>query len=608
MKLKNILFCILLMAGLAGISAETAKKYVTEISSVEITSPQADYKIHTVKKGETIYSIAKKYEISVEDIYLLNKWAEKGIRTGDKLKIPKEKKSKSDAPFTGAKPDKPIAGYKSHVIETKQTLYSLGLIYNVSVNDILEANPGLSDINFQAGKTIRIPVYTENLPDSPAHVPASAATGNAAASPSYTEHKVQKGETIYGISKSYGITESVLRESNPSLAEGLKTDMVIRIPRIQSGLNTNYPQMPLIAEPTPAMQKGETMRIGILLPFSEKNGSISQDKLLEYYNGFLLAVRELKEKGYNAEIYTFDIGPEKDTKKLKSLLETVEISNLHLVIGGVSAQQINVLSEFSVRTGIKYVIPFGTKKENVVANIFQMTTSHSYLYPKITAIFKNRFRDYNIVFVSETGSDNNKQDFVSELKNELTGAGIEFKTVNPSDDMIKDLKAAVVPSKKTMFIPTSSSETTLRKLSAQINMLAKENITLFGYPDWQAYISQYSNLHRYDAYIYSIFFLDEKQDKAAEVMDEYKKWYNKAMLNSFPKYAFLGYDAAIYFMTALNNYGTNFDENTSRIKAPTLQSSVFFEQDIKDGGYINTGIYFIRFKPDSSFEKIEYSR
>ncbi len=613
MKLKSALLYISLVIGIINISATTGKGYIQNHSpSIEIESPQADYKVHSVKKGETIFSIAKKYDITVEDIYALNKWAERGIRTGDKLKIPKDKKSakkedKKQTAVVGTKMDKPVAGYKSHVIEPKQTLYSLGLIYNVSTEDILRANPGLNESNFQTGKTINIPVYTENLPNAPAQGAKPATSGNihTSATPAFIEHKVQKGETIYGISKAYNISEAELEAANPSLAaNGLKTDATILIPK--KGVAQH--QVPLTNQPTPAMKKGETMKIGILLPFSEKNGSISQDKLVEYYNGFLLGVKDLKEKGYDAEIYTFDAGPEKDTKKLKSLLETVEFESLHLVIGGVSPQQISVLSDFSRRTGIKYVIPFGTKRENIKANVFQMTTSHSFLYPKISSVFKNKFKDHNIVFLSEPGSDNSKQSFVDGLKKELTDAGISFRAIDSSSDAATEMKSSIGTSKKTVFVPTSSSEASLKRIIALMNTLPKDNITLFGYPDWQAYPLQHENLHKYNAYIYSIFFLDEKQAKVAKTMEEYKKWYNKRLLNSYPKYAFLGYDAAIYFMTALNNYGSNFDERISDIKAPTLQSSVFFEYDFKDGGYINTGVYLVRFKSDSSFEKTEYNK
>lgn len=612
MKIKNIFLYTLLAMGSMSISAIPVKENAPV--SVEITSPQADYIVHSVKKGETIFSIAKKYGITVEDIYNLNKWAQRGIRTGDKLKIPKDaQKSQGKDNIAGTpvrnKSDKPVAGYKTHIIETKQTLYSLGLIYNVTVEDILAANPGLNEGNFQIGKTIQIPVYVENMPDAPTHVQAVSSAGNAVNSASLG-HKVQRGETIYGISKAYGLTEKELVDNNPSLVNGLKTDMVLKIPVKQgqiAGDNT-LPQLPLIAQPTPSMQKGEVMRIGVLLPFSEKNGSISQEKLVEYYNGFLLGVREMKEKGCDAEIYAFDIGTEKNTKKLKSLLETVEMNNLHLVIGGISPEQINVLSDFSRRTGIKYIIPFGAKKPGIAANIFQMTTPHSYLYPKIISIFKNKFRDHNIIFVSEAGSDNNKQDFVNDLKNELTVAGMPFKAVTASGDIVKDLKAAIVVGKKNMLVPTSSSEASLKRIFALMNTLPQENLCLFGYPDWQAYPLQDNQLHKYNAHIYSIFFLDENQSKVEKVTEEYKRWYNKRMINSYPKYAFLGYDTAIYFMTSLNSFGSNFDEDIARIKAQTLQSSVFFESDIKDGGFINTGIYFVRFKPDNSFEKTEYSR
>lgn len=606
MRLKTSYALVLVLSIFVCVLSVQAKTERVLENYVENASLQDNYKVHSVKKGQTVYSIAKSYNIGVNDIYNLNNWARKGINVGDKLKIPKEEKSNNISHHnnknTGQvkEPSKPIAGYRDHVIETKQTLYSLALIYNVTVEDILNANPGLSADNFQTGRTIQIPVYKDNLPDMPA--------ANPGATDLFKEHIVKKGETIYGISKAYDIAESDLYKYNPSLQDGLKADMKLSIPASSVVSQPSTLTLSDVIQPTPEMKKGETMKIGVLMPFLDKNGMIQQDKLIEYYNGLLLGVKELKAKGYSIDLYTFDIGTDSNTKKLKSLLETVEMKDLHLIIGGVSPKQIEMLTEFSRETGIKYVIPFGSKKENVKANVFQANTSHAYLYPKITAIFKNRFKGYNIIFVSETGSDNNKADFVKELKAELTNASVPFKNIVSSEDILQSLKQSVNQAVKNIIIPTSSSEITLKKLMSIADMMSDANLSFFGYPDWQTYMGLYEQLHKKDSYIFSTFFIDEKQAHVQNLLGEYKKWYNKNMVYSFPRFGFLGYDTALYFMTALNLYGSHFDEHLSSVEVPTLQTSMYFEPDIEYGGYVNTGVYFIRFKPDMTFEKIEYTK
>lgn len=581
MKLKHIfLLSFILMACSARLS-------YAHTSSISISQNTYDDIItHTVTKGETVYSIAAAYHTTVQQIYKLNPKAEQGIKAGDKLQILKVKA---------------ITSYSNHLIEAKETLFSVSRMYKISVDDIKDANPGLTESTFSIGKTIKIPVFnglpsSGSLPESNTFRPDS-------------EYKVQKGETLYSIGKANNTTVEALLNANPSLKNGgLRDGMTIIIPRAQATNTNNVSRAEYIPTSieTPAASKGETVRVGILLPFTDNSGSIAKEKLAEYYEGFLLAVKEMKSKGLNAEIYTFDTGSEKNTKRLESLMETNEMNSLHLIIGGVSKQQIDALIKFSKKTGIKYVIPFGSSNEiNNDPLLFQMTSSHSSLYPEVTSAFVKRFSNYNIIFVSEAGSNNDKMDFVNALKKNLSKSAIQSKTITNSSNLLNDLKAELDATRQNIIVPTSSTEVTLRRITASADLITENSITLFGYPEWQTYSGQEENLHKYNSYIYSIFFLDEEQSGVKDFASQYKQWYNKNLINSFPKWGYLGYDTGLYFLTALKQYGSSFDNSISRINVPTLQSSISFEKiNDKNGGFVNNGIYFIRYKENLGLEKI----
>ncbi|MBK5719700.1 LysM peptidoglycan-binding domain-containing protein [Dysgonomonas sp. Marseille-P4677] len=586
MKFKNIVFlsAIMFIGSLNSFSAVTDSSDMGEIVSID--QKANEIVSHIVAKGETVYSIAATYNTTVNEIYRLNPKAEKGIKTGDKLQVIKMARK--------------ATGFSNHQIEAKETLFSVSRMYNISVDDLKKANVGLDESTFNIGKTIRIPSFNTS----------SVVAGNNASANINIEYKVKKGDTLYNIGKNNNVSVEALLTANPSLKDGgLKDGMILIIPRSANGQKLNdKKQEPLIAE-TPYAKKGETVRVGVLFPFMDNGGSIPKEKLIEYYEGFLLAVKEVKEKGLNAEIYTFDIGAEKNTKKLESLLGTNEMKNLHLVIGGVSKQQIDVLTKFSKRTGIKYVVPFASVTDlNTIPTMFQMTTSHSSLYSEVVTTFKSRFRDHNIIFVSEAGSNNDKSDFVNELKKELTRSNIQFKTTASSESLSDDVMKLLSSSEKNILIPTSSSELTLRRLLVAINSAAAESITLFGYPEWQTYTQHTASLHKYNSYIYSIFFLNEQAKEVQNFEADYKKWYNKNLVNSFPKYGYLGYDAGLYFLSALNKYGSNFENNIGNLRVATLQSAVHFAQVNHNGGFINDGLYLIHYQTGSGIEKIDISK
>lgn len=591
MKLNKVHFIsfllTLLSIGVLPYSAEGENISVSHVLSVN-----DDVIIHTVAKGETVYSIAAKYNVSVQDIHKLNPGSEKGIRDGRTLRIPQVKK---------------ISGYSNHLIEAKETLYSVARMYKVSEDDVKKANPGLSENNFNIGKTIKIPVYG-NTP----FVLTTYNHGNVTASePTY---KVKKGDTLYSIGRAHNVSVEALLAANPTLKErGLKegTDIIIPTAAVvtEPQITPTYRNTDDMSSPTSFASRGETVRVGVLLPFTDSKGSVQKEKLAEYYEGFLLAVKTLKEKGLNAEIYTFDTGAEKNTDRLKSLLGTNEIKNLHLVVGGVSKGQIDMLSRFSKETGVKYVVPFGSSKDiSSNSNIFQMTTLPSALYAEVTTAFVERFGKENIIFVSEKGSDNNKNDFVAELKKVLTSSGITFKTVTGPENLLSAVKSQL-SSQKNIIVPTSSSEVSLRRISGTLTSLLSSNtISLFGYPEWQAYPGLQPSLHKFDSYIYSTFFLDENQKQVRDFAEQYRNWYNKPLINSYPKWAYLGYDMGLFFLTALKDQGSNFEAGLNRIHVQSLQSAIYFAPARNDnGGYINNGIYFVHYKVDSNIEKLEIS-
>jgi len=592
MKFKNIVLLFLFIA--VGFVHNLSATANAETIIYGITEPVIDDIVtHTVRKGETVYSIAAAYHTTVEEIYKLNPKAEKGIKDGDKLKIQKVTRK--------------ITGYSEHLIEAKETLYSVSRMYKISEDDVKDANPGLSETTFRMGRKIKIPVYSYS---NNAAVPLSNNSFTLSSEPSY---QVQKGETLYSIGKAFDVSTEALVSANPTLRDGgLKEGMTLKIPSKLSQevkVGVNGQNVVSIAE-VPYAPKGETVRIGVLFPFLDKKGSIPTEKITEYYEGFLLAVKNLKEKGFNAEIYTFDIGQEKNTKKLESLLGTNEMKNLHLIIGGVSKQQIDVLSKFSKKTGIKYVLPFGSTNEvESCPTIFQMTTTHSSLYDETIRAFIRQYRDHNIIFVSEAGSNKDKSDFVNALKKDLTSSNIQFKNTASSSSLIDDINSVMDATKKNVLVPTSSTEVTLKRIITAINTIptAADNITLFGYPEWQIYTQHSIGLHKYNACIYSIFFVDDRQKEVQDFLSEYKKWYNKDLINSFPKYGYLGYDAGLYFLTALNKNGSDFTPKVDNIRVNTLQSAIHLEQVNNNGGFINHGLYFIHYKAGSDIEKIDVS-
>ena len=564
---------------------------------------------HTIERGQTVYSIAKMYEVKVDDIYKLNPGSNETIKAGEKLKIPQ----KRVIPNSNTKPGQNDE-YIYHTIQAKDTPYGLSKKYNVSGASIFEANQGLSPETFSIGRTIRIPAgVTKKL------ISEIIQTDNGSKEVYYT---VLAGDTRYNICKTFKTTEKELLKLNPELAGGLRAGMTIRIP-----LRINESDIPKEAEPDAnevnallkmkkEIKRVKAARIALLLPYDANisNATELKKSMIEYYEGMLLAVDSLRNLGNNIELFVFDIGEEGSAKTKKILQdESEKLKSANVIIGGHTNEQIKSIADFAKANKIKYVIPFTSRNDDVLGNayVFQVNTPQSYLYANATYAGANLFAKHNIIFL-DTKDKDDQTDFIKEFKQELKDRHISYKdAVYNSEKFEADILSQLSTTKPNMIMPVSQSLDALLKIKAILRLIAETKpeyrITLFGYPIWQTYSKDcLEDFHVLDTYIYSRFYADNLNPNVKKFYDRYKNWYSKTPMATFHKYAMLGYDTGMFFFNAINNYGPDFENNLPDINYKSIQTGFNFERVNNWGGFINTNIYIIHYGKDFTIIRSEF--
>lgn len=549
---------------------------------------------HTVISGETVYSIAKMYNTTVEEVHRLNPASREGIREGQVLTIPQRRV------ISEVKEE----NYRYHTILPKETLYSVSRTYSLKPEDVMRANPGLTVETFQIGKTIRVPFFEsyETI------VPFEEQTA-------HVTHRVGRGETLYSLARKYNVEVADIQRSNPILSEGLRTNMELLIPVKRSTVDQPSRQEENAANRLltqgASSERVDVMKVGLLLPFLDETGR-AHLRLQEYYEGFLLAVDELKRRGGDLELFVFEIGKGNDTKKLESLLETLEMQSLNLIVGGVNDAQIRVLSDFSRSRDIKYVVPFSQSNGEVLnnGNIFQVNSMTQAMNAKASKVFLSNFRNANIIFVR--GGDNDKAEFVTQLQDDLRGDGIRYETISTSSALSTSLLSLLSENRENILIPTGSDSNTLRGLMDTLKEVQETNssytLRLFGYPEWQTYSSLTEEYHRLGTYIYSPFFVNEADPGVTRFNEVFKKWYDRSPMETYPGYAMWGYDTALFFLTALQRYGIGFEQHLDQVRVDSLQFAFRFERMNNWGGFINTGLYLVYYDPNGTIIKMDRSR
>ena len=591
MKTINRIICSLLLAGACTLGA--------------VAQENQSYFLHTIEKGQSLYSIASMYGISQADIVRLNPGTDERIYAGQTLRIPQSTDNTLAPTF--------------HTIVEGETLYSLTRRYHTTAKAICDANPGLSAQNFRAGQVICIPVADKNLATEDKKSAPQQNVQNPAESPCRDMHKVKRRETVFSISRKYGITEEQLIAANPEIKDKEKLDrgswLCIPYPQKQTEQTpTQEPaRIPTDAElfqaNTEKARRFKSIKAAIVLPFYDVVQSEAA-RMIEYYEGFLMAVDSLKRTGTSIDLYTYNSGNE--SASLSTLLSKPEMKQMDIIFGPLYQSHIQPLADFAQKNDIRLVIPF-TSKDNTVfrnPNVYQINTPQSYLYSEVYDHFLRQFAGANVIFIEASQGTRDKAEFIKGLKEELRRKGITTSSLK-EDATTESLKSVLAAGRENVFIPTSGTNVTLINLLPKLTILVREvpeqSIHLFGYPEWQTYTKDHLDaFFELDTYFYSSFYTNNLLPAAVHFTKSYQKWYGKDMDERYPKFGMLGFDTGYFFLKGLSNYGSEFEKDIQQLDLIPIQTGFKFQRVNNWGGFINRKVFFVHFTKSFELLKLDF--
>ena len=148
--MKNI---VLLLAFFLAVFSLTAQGvYIPKSNDIRERNNK-QYYIHTVQKGQTVYSIAKTYDVSLDEIYFENPDAKYGLQIGQQLWIPTvNKETEVNKEVSSAKFD-----FFYHIADGGERFSHIATLYNIPERYIHLANPTLSE-PLKEGEYVKVPV------------------------------------------------------------------------------------------------------------------------------------------------------------------------------------------------------------------------------------------------------------------------------------------------------------------------------------------------------------------------------------------------------------------------------------------------------------------
>ena len=582
------------------------------ITTATINAQNSNLVSHTVAQGQTLYSISKLYNTTVDEIVKLNPGCAEKLSIGQKLIIPrKSAKEKSNV--------------KTHTIQSGETLYRLSKMYNVTTEELCAANPGLSISNFRTGEVIVIPTKEQEQKESPAVTTQLVKEEKQLTIVGI--HKVKRKESIESICEEYSITKEDLIKANPILKDKkLKRKMELHIPAPSA---KEQPAQETIAQEeekeialpyTKGINDDKVLNVAVVLSFLlDSYAPKEQSRMVEYYQGFLMAVEQLKREGYSFNISTYDAG--KKDNSLDSLLKSSAFNNVEMIIGASYPKHNKELAKFAKEREIPLIIPFSSKKDEAINNptVYVANGIQSFILPQISSRFVKTFPNANVIFIEDT-TENNKKEFVKSLTTELVNNEIPHTTlpmelISNEDSVLGTLAKVYQEEREIIVIPTSSSATTLNTLlpsllhARSIDSLNVAKFKLFGYPEWQIHAKDTRELmYEVDTYFYATFYSHYALPRVAEFQEEFIRWYNRSIQNIYPRYAMLGYDTGYFFLLAASLYGNQMHEKINQTPFNPVQSDFKFERISEKDGFINKKFFFIHFCPEYYIDKMDFDQ
>ncbi len=558
------------------------------------------YYVHTVKSGDTLYSIAKAYEVGEDAIRDSNPGVADGLRIDQTVKIPvpesailkakAEKKRKKD--------------YITHKVKAGQTLYAIARDYNISVATLREDNPSVNPQALSVGETLwirRAAIGSSTEQQAQAEIAEYTDNLNKATDDDgFDHHVVKPGETIYSLSRRYGITEAEFAQLN-DVSQGLKAGAIIRIPKakeVEQEVVAEADNTPVQTTPGTEItfQKLDAMQdlnIALMLPMninSKPNASY-----VEFYQGFLLGLDEVKKTSNgNTKLTVYNTSH--DQLKVQQIVGSTMFEGTNLIVGPVYEDELNPVLQYAHKNSVPVVSPLANISAVQSPALYQLSPAPEKKYEKIGNLLDGG-RDIYLIYASS-----NDKEFEQEIIKELHGRPYAaynysftdqkstFKPRNAEARAIESIDDILKGEKPCLFIVLANAETDVDRILGTISS-SKVALTDRSEPSAQYVVMGTSRWGRFNNIDHTSYFNNNvvmistyhaKRDSKA--VRDFDSRYIEAYGALPSLYAYRGYDTAMIFCTGMRG---DIEYNMLDKRYTPLQTTYKFVRGNAGERYIN---------------------
>jgi LysM repeat protein len=539
------------------------------------------FKIHKVKRKQTLYGLSKKYDVTVLDIKEANKrlYAEE-LGVGDEIRIPvfgKEVAIK-DLSILSDSED----GYHTYVVQPSEGFFRIAENNGTSIETIKKLNPEVTEL--KPGMVLKVPD------------PVATLDG-------FVEYRIPSKTGMYSLKKLTGLSADSLLALNPELKDGFKAGMTVLIPskRVDSlsllSLEGDFANL------VDSIQNYKAQRLALMLPFSlNAIDTINTDKdrlrsdkalriALDFYSGAVIARDSARILGLKVDYDLFDTRGDKDA--IKEILSQNRFEAYDAVVGPLRATNVDLVAQSLMSKDVPVVSPLTNSNLNLHRNLIQTRPTDQLLKSKLMAFLIEYTRGKNVILVT----DNSNPSLRNEFSRYLPQARViipDLKTnyiykKNYLDQLLPDQENVVVLAVDNMgFINDATNQ--------YASAIDKFKITMVGLDDFEDMDLSTENLAKLN-YIFPKMYKEDGDDNS--FIRAYLRRYNIVP----NKYATRGFDVVMDVILR-NASADSFYESVIKDGRTVMAESKFDFVKSPSAGYFNEAIYILQFQNDLTFKEL----
>lgn len=513
--------------------------------------------VHNVKKGETIYSISKAYNISQEELQRRNPILSDGLKEGQLLYIPvsglqaaKTEEEPQPEPQQQELVQDGIP-YLIHKVKWFEDLDEIAEKYGVSPEEILEFNNIKKKRKVKTGMELKIPLKAKTEP--------------------VTDPSTVQTDTI---------------ETNP--IEVFDTD------------TTATPENTWDNYTLPVVDKTLTRTVTLLLPLNSEGKA--NGNYMDFYSGALMAIEQIKRDGGNIKLNVIDYA----SADLADIAESQKIEESDMLIGPIRYDALRQFAQTVNRLRIPMVSPLDAAADSLLEDcpyLFQAALSKQRQAEAMADMIAEKYRTFqnpNVILVYNTESSMGQQ--AEMLKTALEERGIYVDNaggIGSLAHMRKDRDNVVV------ILTTAESYAAEALRNLDIKMIPPEKVILFANSRWKNFETLDMNLYfKYNLQICMPYNVDLEREEVKQFIRRYRSLYNREPSAN----AFSGFDVVYLFcrnaILGMREYAQNPANGVSAdymkenlLQHNMLQQKFKFEKFL-GGGWVNTAATQVSFNPD----------